>query len=140
MGRDEEDGAPLNQVSDIFGVSFRWPHLSSITFENLWCSEASLIDFLQIQPNLRSLYLYQVRLTEGIWADVFDGLHKSLNLKSFSADSWLETVDGDYLWEIGFDDPKFEAAAEAYVLHGGSNPLRNEKSDSSRDISDQVQA
>ena len=101
-------------IFDIFGMSFVWPHLSSIILENARFMDDDLIEFLRIQPKLCTLHLKNATLENGSWIDFFDNLHNLLNLKSF--------LLSEMNWRL---DKAMEEAIQQFVLCGEtSNPLR----------------
>lgn len=126
-GKSVDECDPMMLISELF-QAVRLPDLESLTLSGMLGSAADISAFLRAQPRLRNLHLAGIELSEGTWADLVDDMRKWLHLESMKLQTPLRQGGGVDLWNhYLWKHSTMSDEIEKYVLHGGKNPLWEEK-------------
>ncbi|MCJ1270259.1 hypothetical protein MMC22_010155 [Lobaria immixta] len=126
-GKSVDECDPMILISKLF-QAVRLPDLESLTLSGMLGSAADILAFLRAQPRLQNLHLAGIELSEGTWADLVDDMQKWLHLESMKLQTLLRQGGGVDLWShYLWKHSTMSDEVKKYVLHGGKNPLWEEK-------------
>ena len=111
-------GAPdFHLPFPLFVCSHTWSHLRVLHIDDFQTSQTQLLAYLQRHAGtLREICFYRIRLTEGLWAGVFDYMRDYLNLGICK----MNLLSGGEAESVSH-----ETMIGEYIVNGGQNPWRH---------------
>ncbi|KAL8885150.1 MAG: hypothetical protein Q9215_006948 [Flavoplaca cf. flavocitrina] len=100
------DDDPLHHFQDIFPPIIEWqmPSLRVLQLESVWTSYEDFVGLLFfVSPNLDTLKLQEIRLLNGDWGSIIEGLWRLHSLSTCSL-CGLEYIDRRQYYPCGHDD------------------------------------
>ena len=106
-------------------ADYRQGTITQLSISNVSASSSQLLYLWKAKmPNLKTLHIGNMLLTEGTWREVFEALERSKQLREFGIDSkavlWCDGGRDPYIDELPED---IQREIEQFVVEGGINPF-----------------